>query len=309
MTNVNSNKISLLFLMIFITLSTSFAQITVKETNDASTSFGRGIITSNGNRPAAWEDINMSTFLLNNHTLGNISVNYIGSDATDFDPWNPGHTTAMRFALPASSLTISSAKLRVKVVDVVGSPVATLVSTDDNNWNQTSENLTSSFPFTTNSIMLASNVSITAANANDWKEFDVTSYVSTKTNSSSTTDITLILSGSDSGDNYFNFVADDQLKNDANAQIAELVITYEANTPTSITPTIKQNLIAWGLKDGRIAVSGVDNAIVTVYNQTGQFLYNEQVQSGIINRNFTKGVYILHLEINGKTTIQKVVVT
>ena len=194
---------------------------TVKETNDASTAVGRGIISSNGNRPASWEDINMSTFLLNNHTLGNISVNYIGSDATDFDPWNPGHKTAMKFSLPASSLIITSVKLRVKIVDVVGSPFATLVSTDDNNWIQTNDGLTSSFPFTTNPITLASNVSITAANANAWKEFDVTSYVSSKTNSSSATDITLILSGSDIGDNYFNFVADDQLKNDANAQIAE----------------------------------------------------------------------------------------
>jgi len=228
----------------FLALSWSslHAQITLKVTQDIGTdnSYTDGTATPSLTGPA--REFSSNAIYMSNYTnnifTGTTIVNYIGEmNSMSF----ADAMAALKFTLPPSAGVLASVKLRLKIVDVGGNPIVTIRSTDDIAWVQ-ENTVTSHFALLTNPTTLVSSAQISPSAAGTWKEFDITSYISSKMGTSSTI-VSMILTGNvNSGvnDNYFNFIADDNLADltggdpsrntavvyNANAEVAQLVLTY-----------------------------------------------------------------------------------
>ena len=272
------------FVLLVISWSSLHAQITLKVTQDIGTdnSYTDGTATPSLTGPA--REFSSNAVQMSNYTnsvfTGTTIVNYIGemNSMTFADAM-----AALKFTLPPSAGVLASVKLRFKIMDVGGSPIVTIRSTDDNAWVQ-ENTATSHFTLLINPTTLVSSASINASDAGKWKEFDITSYIASRMGASSTI-VSMILTGSpNSGeDNFFNFVADDNLADltggspdrnkaviyDANADVAQLVLTYA--TPSLTTQTVSSITNTTATGNGNIISLGTSN--ITAYgicwNTTG----------------------------------------
>ncbi|HNW97670.1 MAG TPA: DNRLRE domain-containing protein [Bacteroidales bacterium] len=207
--------IYLLFFFVFVFIGVR-AQTTIYATMDAyrDNSIDAGFSIYN----------DVMTLYLDNEFSGSTIVNYIG-DVTNYGISEC--KAALKFSLPGSSLVVSSAKLKLKIIDVTSSPTITIKSTDDNDWEQSAVEMNSTFPDLVNSSTLVSGAAIVAGDEGTWKEFDITDFVESEISTSDHI-ISLVISGTSSLNNYFNFVADD----DASGDKAELVLTFYPATST-----------------------------------------------------------------------------
>ncbi len=153
-------------------------------------------------------------------------VNYVGNIAA----WGFQMESALKFTLPATSSVLSSAKLHLPVINVKNSPTATVTMTDDNAWQQTNDLSTSIYPSLTSAKTLLSSQSINTSG--DVALSLDAAELAAKISSSGPTDITLIVTGSTTTDNYFNFAADD----DASTDQAYLVLAFKPQVQSVSVP-------------------------------------------------------------------------
>ena len=161
-------------------------------------------------------------------TDNSIVTNYVG---TSIFPGNENLAqAALKFRLPQSSSVLSKAKLFFKVVDIQGSPTATVTLTDDNNWMQTTDEATSKFPTLSNASVLLTNAPVSSTG---WFSLYLpTSALDAKIVHAATTETTLIITGSTAPNTYFNFVADD----DASGNKAFLRFTFKPQVQSVSIP-------------------------------------------------------------------------
>lgn len=218
----------LLLLIMFASLflgsqSLSQAQTTITETMDA---YWDDSYTSLPGMTNSLDDTNMLLYK-DDLGAGSTVVNYIGDLTTLNGLGRPiPAKAALKFALPATTGSLASVTLKLKVVDVIGSPTATVTLTDDNSWAQTNDGATSTFPTSINPVTLVSDQSVSTSG---WKSISIPlSDIQGKISASASNDITFIITGTSTQDNFFNFVADDN----GGVDKAELVLTFQ---PAAVT--------------------------------------------------------------------------
>jgi len=81
-------------------------------------------------------------------------------------------------------------------------------------------------------------------------------------------------------------------------------LAVSSQIATSIYNTNDNAVKVYATTGRKIAIAGVENAEVSVFNQLGQQLYNANVNNGIIQRSFVPGVYIVRVN----SSIRKVIV-
>ncbi|MEL7657841.1 MAG: hypothetical protein AAGU75_18255, partial [Bacillota bacterium] len=219
-------------------------------------------------------------------------VNYVGHIAA----WSFQMEAALKFTLPAKSSVLSSATLHLPVVNVKNSPTATVTLTDDNSWQQTDDINTSIYPSLSNATTLLNQ---TITSSGDVSLPLDTTMLAAKISSSGTTDITLIVTGSTTPDNYFNFVADD----DASTDQAYLVLTFKpqvqsVSVPANGTYKIGDALDFTVTFDSVVNVTGTPRIPVTL--NTGGTAYASYVSgSGSKNLVFRYTVSSGELDADG----------
>jgi hypothetical protein len=161
-------------------------------------------------------------------TNPSIVTNYVG---TSIYPGNENQAqAALKFVLPPSGPVLSKAKLFFKVMDIQGSPTATVTLTDDNGWGQDSNPGQSRFPTLYNASVLLTNAPVSSTG---WFSLYLpTSALGAKIAPTGFTDATLIITGSTVQNTYFSFVADD----DASGDKAFLRITYKPQVQSVSVP-------------------------------------------------------------------------
>lgn len=188
-----------------------------------------------------------------------VCTNYVG---TTIPPYDENEAkAALKFTLPASSATLSSVKLRLRVMDINGSPTATITMTDDNNWLETTSSTTSKFPTLINSVTLVSNQPVSSTG---WNEFTIpVDNIASKINSTTSSDITLLITGSAIASTYFNFVADNNT-----VDMAKLVLSFQ---PTVTTQDVTNITSTTATGNGNITDLGSANptAFGVCWNTTG----------------------------------------
>lgn len=180
----------------------------------SSTDLGKAILTS---EMVSYTD---------NEASGSTIVDYVGNIAA----WSFDMRAALKFTLTATTSKLSTAGLYLKVVDAKGSPTATVTLTDDNAWQQTNDYYTSKFPGSVNPKSLLSNSPITGTG---WKQLPLDATELSAKIGATAADITLMLDGSASSDNYFDFVADD---NNVSANNAYLALTFKPQVQSVSVP-------------------------------------------------------------------------
>lgn len=188
-----------------------------------------------------------------------VCTNYVG---TTIPPYDENEAkAALKFTLPASSATLSSVKLRLKVMDINGSPTSTITMTDDNNWLETTSSATSKFPTLINSVTLVSNQPVSSTG---WNEFYIpVDNIASKINSTTSSDITLLITGSAITSTYFNFVADNNT-----VDMAQLVLSFQ---PTVTTQDVTDITSTTATGNGNITDLGSSSptAYGVCWNTTG----------------------------------------
>ncbi len=194
-------------------------------------------------------------------TDNSIITNYVG---TSIFPGNENQAqAALRFMLPRSGSVLSRAKLFFKVVDIKGSPTATVTLTDDNDWMQTTDEATSKFPTLSNASTLLTNAPVSSTG---WFSLYLpTSDLGAKIVHAATTETTLIITGSTAPNTYFNFVADD----DASGNKAYLRFTFKpqvqsVSVPANNTYKIGDVLHFTVSFDSLINVTGIPKLPITL---------------------------------------------
>lgn len=145
--------------------------------------------------------------------------------------------SALKFNLTGISGTISSAQLKIHVVDANNSPVVNLISTSDNSWSQNAVDPTkdpalqeASFPdFSSADIINGySNVSVSA---NTDMTFDVKTYIQSVVDAGALS-VSFVLTGNEGGNQEFDFV---NILATQTAYRPELILSY---TPSASPPTV-----------------------------------------------------------------------
>jgi len=166
---------------------------------------------------------------------GTMIVNYIGAD--NIGGLGLYHCKAgLKFTMPITSSTLSSAKLRLKVVEFNGNANATISRTDDNNWEETTVGSTSTFPQEINLIALVTSQPVTSSG---WNTFTLpVSDIQGKISSTTAGTMSLIVTGSATENNYFNFIADDDAISNGGsaANNAYLTLTFKPQVQSVSVP-------------------------------------------------------------------------
>lgn len=224
-------------------------------------------------------------------------TNYVG---TSIYPGNENLAqAALKFMLPPSGSVLSRAKLFFKVMDIQGSPTATVTLTDDNNWMQTTDEATSKFPTLSNASTLLTDAPVSS---DGWVSLNLaTSDLDTKIVSSGTTDVTMIITGSTVPHTYFNFVADD----DASGNKAYLRLTFKPQVQSVSVPSNNTYKIGDALNfvvsfDSLINVTGTPKLPITL-NTGGTVQASYLTGSGSQNLVFRYTVASGDLDMDGVT--------
>jgi len=156
------------------------------------------------------------------YATGTQYVNWVGC-ATSFGA--EAEQSAVMFDISTLSGTISSAKFRIYIIDIEGSPVVNLISTTDNSWSKASLK----FPTFSSSNIIGtySNQAISAAG---WKEFDVTSYIQSLVTASASK-VSMVLTGkSTASDDDFDF---SNKLNASSTYYPQLQVVFNPTVPTA----------------------------------------------------------------------------
>lgn len=155
------------------------------------------------------------------YPIGGNVVNCVGNTADYSSGPYEQYESALKFTLPATTDTLTSATLRLKVVHREGNPTATVTMTNDNSWQQTNDAY-STFPHYSAPVALASDQPVTAEN--DWQDIPLTDLNALDAKiGGAASDVTLIITGSTISGYYFDFLADDDPSPDPGA---ELILTF-----------------------------------------------------------------------------------
>lgn len=215
---------------------------------------------------------------LNNQGQGTIKVNYCGS--AEFTAMYD-NKAALKF--PTSPITgnVISAKLKINMVDIVGNPHVNLISTP-NDFIEAAYG--STFPIYNASDTIApySNYPVVASDrdAEGWYSFDVTNYVNQMTSGASimtsgSSIITFVITGDGgaAGNNYFNFV---------NNQESVLIDKY-AKLEIVMSDVITKPYVKITAPD-RVEVGQVFDAYVSAENMKN--IYAEDITLSVQNTSF-----------------------
>jgi len=225
-------------------------------------------------------------------------TNYVGTSIPPTYNENLAQA-ALKFRLPRSGSVLSRAKLFFKVVEIVGSPTATVTLTDDNNWMQTTSLATSKFPTLSNASALLTDAPVSSTG---WFSLYLpTSALGAKIVPTGATDATLIITGSTAPFTYFNFVADD----DASGNKAYLRITFKpqvqsVSVPANNTYKIGDVLHFTVSFDSLINVTGTPKLPITL-NTGGTVQASYVAGSGSQNLVFRYTVASGDLDMDGVT--------
>jgi predicted secreted protein len=226
-----------------------------------------------------------------------IVTNYVGTSIPHLGE-NKAQA-ALKFTLPQSGSVLSKAKLFFKVMDIQGSPTATVTLTDDNNWMQTTSLATSKFPTLSNASALLTDAPVSSTG---WFSLYLpTSALGAKIVPTGATDATLIITGSTAPFTYFNFVADD----DASGNKAYLRITFKpqvqsVTVPANNTYKIGDVLTFTVSFDSLINVTGTPKLPITL-NTGGTVRASYVAGSGSQNLVFRYTVASGDLDMDGVT--------
>jgi fibronectin type 3 domain-containing protein len=167
----------------------------------------------------------------NNLCSGTIRVNYVGGNVANFGLLY--QRAAVKFNLTGISGTITSATLKIHVVDAANTPLVNLISTTDNSWTQTNQ----AFP-SYNAGDIINSYSNVAISANSDKTFDVKDYVQSRVDGG-VSSVSFVLTGTEGGDRYFNFVSNLESTQTSLRPVLDITYTPVADSPlvTGTTPT------------------------------------------------------------------------
>jgi len=225
-------------------------------------------------------------------------TNYVGTSIPPTYNENLAQA-ALKFRLPRSGSVLSRAKLFFRVMDIQGSPTATVTLTDDNGWEQNSIPGLSTFPTLSNASVLLTNAPVSSRG---WFSLYLpTSALGAKIVPTSATDATLIITGSTVPNTYFNFVADD----DASGDKAYLRITFKPQVQSVSVPANNTYKIGDALNftvsfDSLINVTGTPKLPITL-NTGGTVQASYLAGSGSQNLVFRYTVASGDLDMDGVT--------
>jgi predicted secreted protein len=225
-------------------------------------------------------------------------TNYVGTSIPPTYNENLAQA-ALKFRLPRSGSVLSRAKLFFRVMDIQGSPTATVTLTDDNGWEQNSIPGLSTFPTLSNASVLLTNAPVSSRG---WFSLYLpTSALGAKIVPTGATDATLIISGSTVPNTYFNFVADD----DASGDKAYLRITFKPQVQSVSVPANNTYKIGDALNftvsfDSLINVTGTPKLPITL-NTGGTVQASYLAGSGSQNLVFRYTVASGDLDMDGVT--------
>ena len=155
---------------------------------------------------------------LYDYPIGGNNVNCVGNTSEYSAGPYEQYDSALKFTLPTTTAPLVGATLRLKVLHREGNPTATVVMTNDNNWQQTNNALTSTFPGYSAPEELASGQPVTAEN--DWQDIPLTNLSALDAKiGASANDVTLIITGSTLLGYYFSFLADDDPSPEPGAEL------------------------------------------------------------------------------------------
>ena len=225
-------------------------------------------------------------------------TNYVGTSIPPTYNENLAQA-ALKFRLPRSGSVLSRAKLFFRVMDIQGSPTATVTLTDDNGWEQNSIPGLSTFPTLSNASVLLTNAPVSSRG---WFSLYLpTSALGAKIVPTGATDATLIITGSTVPNTYFNFVADD----DASGDKAYLRITFKPQVQSVSVPANNTYKIGDALNftvsfDSLINVTGTPKLPITL-NTGGTVQASYLAGSGSQNLVFRYTVASGDLDMDGVT--------
>lgn len=181
---------------------------------------------------------------LDNYGEGTIKVNYVGSVNNGSDVIITENKAAIKFDISGVSGDVTDAKLKIKIVDIVGNPYVNLISTDRDFLEAATG---STFPTYNPGDIINDTILDTPyvnrvispgdLDGNGWYTFNVKDYVKDKIDASAT-HITFVLTGPvNEGDKFFNFINNQETVLTAQAPKLEIVTGMVPPNVTGTTPT------------------------------------------------------------------------
>lgn len=178
-----------------------------------------------------------------NFMTGTVLINDVGGNATAYSVLR--HRSAIKFNITGIDGTITSAQMKIHVVDAFNNPVVNLISTTDNSWTQANARFPAFNP--ADIINGYSNVPVVA---NSEMAFNVTDYLQSVVDTG-TSSVSFVLTGIEGGDQSFNFVSNLESTLTNKRPVLEITYIPKATSPSVTGVGVTNNTMpAWSWTAG-----------------------------------------------------------